>query len=143
MAETTDRVLSDDELRNLLDDIHKNKVFGSWQLHKDTSVHDLMMVFAAMHAMNGLMIDYMKKIDVVHVYEYLSASTGIYFNGKPTFLSFRYLTRGDYKRLCELHDETCPNCNRPLSDSSDRLDGRSPRWWSERSSTKVCRKHSR
>lgn len=82
--------LPDPELRTLALDISEGRVFGSWECASPDEVRSSFMVLMLAGPEN-----LPDPTEVAHVYEYMSQAGPMAVNGRPMFMSARFLHRAD------------------------------------------------
>lgn len=95
----TERYHSDEEIKNLAQDMVGNQVFCSDQM---PNVNHLHLVFLPIALMDKKQRDKFIKDGVVHFYEYTKESLPRMINGMPIFGSVRALTYADYQELIRI-----------------------------------------
>lgn len=93
---------TEEELKKLAVDIVEGSVFSN--LHHMKDMKDLEMVFMpiALGAFSEFTEEELK--DVGLIYEYLDKAGPRSVNGMPSFFSFRFLSRTDTHKVCEIAD---------------------------------------
>jgi hypothetical protein len=96
-------LLSDDKLREFVDDFVSNRIFTSAHL-KDTEVDMLPMIFmpVAMGCFSSVQPDTLKQIGCL--YEFYEKALPRSMNGKPMFMSFKMLHIDDWTRAMKAID---------------------------------------
>jgi|APSaa5957512535_1039671.scaffolds.fasta_scaffold158137_3 hypothetical protein len=96
---------TDKELRELAFYIFENKVFGTWSFHSDAEMNNLMgMVFMPILFMP---LDEREKLveEVIHIYEFYDQAGPRSINGKPIFMSCRFITKEEWPKITKYVDE--------------------------------------
>lgn len=91
---------SEKELRELAMDIVENKVFGSWMFRSAEEASNLMgMVFMCALFMAEEDREKLKAAGANHFYEYYDKSLPRSINGKPIFMSMRFILDEEWNDL--------------------------------------------
>ena len=83
------------ELRQLALDMVDGKVFGTWNIRAEDAENLVGMIFMPALFMSEEQREEMKKLEVVHFYEYVDKAGPRSVNGYPIFMSMNSLTRED------------------------------------------------
>lgn len=89
------------DLKQLAKDIHRNAVFGSWQIQKGDEAL-LRAIFMPLFFMAEEDAKKMVDDEVIHIYEYYDAAIPRAINGYPMFTSLRMLTKAQWEELIPL-----------------------------------------
>ena len=84
------------ELKKLALDYYKGEIFTDRQCRNP---EDVKLVFMPLVAMSKRQLQLFKEQEPTLIFEYISKSTRWSVNGYPTFLSFSYLVKGEYKKF--------------------------------------------
>ena len=90
--------LTDKEIKKLADDIYKGLVFTDRHIKYPNDVH---RVFMPLILLKKEQLDEFEANPPGMVYEYMERAGPMAINGMPMFLSFRYLSQEDAKRVNE------------------------------------------
>lgn len=96
---------TDKELRELAFYIFENKVFGTWSFRSDDEMNSLMsMVFMPIMFMKA---DDREKLveEVIHIFEFYDKALPRGINGKPMFMSCRFITKEEWPKVTKYVDE--------------------------------------
>jgi hypothetical protein len=96
MTTKTTAALTDEEVVTLARDLVKNLIFMSDQIRRP---EDLSMVFPVLFMLDDVQRESMKEKDIGAFYEYNDKALPRGVNGYPMFMSVRWLTKEDYKRV--------------------------------------------
>ena len=101
---------SEEELRQLAQDVVDGHVFGSWMLSEHEAEHMLQMVFMPLFFMGTDVNTWLKMNSepddpFAHMYEYMEKAGPRSINGKPIFMSCQLLRESEAKRLGDLCQE--------------------------------------
>lgn len=93
------RPLTDRGVKALADAARTGQVFGSWALPlQDNALVQMVFMPIGLGIVKELPRPFLDS--VVHVYEWVDEAALAGVDGCPIFLSVRFLTRGDWSRLC-------------------------------------------
>lgn len=97
-----DNRLSEDEIKQLAEDIYRGSVFTDRDIGNN---EDIRSVFMALAIMDGDTLEKFKRKEPGMIYEYMSNAGRMSVNGMPTFLSFRYIGLEDTKKVLEKYNK--------------------------------------
>lgn len=100
-------VKSDDELRQLCQDVYHGRVFCDFMVPGDTPGEhgrNLRHVFMVLGLMNQEQLEEFFARKPVMVYEYLEKASGRAYNGMPGFFSIQYLTEEEHQRWAPMFE---------------------------------------
>ena len=80
----------------LAGDIDARKVHGTWLMAPGQDPSDCFIVLAVLPA---AAVDRLKRLNMIHAYEYMEKSTGTNKHGQPTFMSCKFLDKADMLRV--------------------------------------------
>jgi|TARA_Y100000034_G_C6910429_1_gene424495 hypothetical protein len=91
---------TDKELKELAVDIFENKVFGTWAFRDDQEMESLMgMVFMPFLFMSQEDKAKLTAAKVHHIYEYYDQAGPRSINGKPIFMSMRFILDTEWVKI--------------------------------------------
>jgi len=89
------KIRSDDKLKEIAEDIFKERIFTSLNLNAD----QVGMCFVAVHFLDNKIRRSMKRRKVTVLFEYMDQAGPMSVNGLPCFFSFRTLTDVEAKKV--------------------------------------------
>jgi hypothetical protein len=93
---------TDAELKKLVIDAVEGKLFGSWMLDANA---DPLQTFIVLGFMGQDDINNLAERGAFHFFEYTERAMPLGVNGLPMFMSCHYITRDEWPKFCEFHNQ--------------------------------------
>lgn len=88
--------LTPQKVDTLARDIDQRKVHGTWLMAPGQNPADC---FVLLGAMPPAAVERLKRLNLIHTYEYMDKMTGTNKHGQPTFMSCSFLDKADMVRV--------------------------------------------
>lgn len=93
---------TDDELKQIAQDIYRDKIFS--QLHIERP-EDVPTSFMVLRFVGPEIIDKIESGEIFFIYEYMDKAGPRCINGMPVFGSFKYLNKDDTEKMLKYYNE--------------------------------------
>jgi hypothetical protein len=88
--------LTPEQVDMLAGDIDRRKVHGTWLMAPGQNPSDC---FTLLAALPKSAVERLRRLNMIHAYEYMEKSTGTNQFGQPTFMSCSFLDKADMLRV--------------------------------------------
>jgi len=95
---------TDDELKQIAEDIYRDKIFSQLHIKRPEDVPTSFMV---LRLVGPEIIDEIESGKIFFIYEYMDKAGPRSINGMPVFGSFKYLNKDDTEKMLKYYNGIC------------------------------------